>query len=220
MKWILLALVVVNVCVAVIQFLVSGPDVENAPKQELVEFNNLLLNESQQQRLTLASGDSSSRKSKTVSVEECVRITGVSDGDLPAVESRLKAIEVAYQKEKINHIVKTDYQVLLGPFDEIGVARAKQDEVKAKGIDSYVITSGDYSNALSLGVFSSNENANKRIGELTGLGYSASVVKKDHFYEDTQLEIPSKSALLIEDATLSSILSSLERVDFLRYPCK
>jgi len=220
MKWILLALLVLNLSLGGFQFWQARQPEEVIIKGQKATHSNLQLTANQTTRLE-ASGtkEDQPKESKPVN-KQCVRVMGLVEGDsMDVVISRLTALEVSTSKENLKQITKTDYQLLLGPFDSAELARSELNGLKSKDVESYVITTGDNINSLSLGVFSSEGNAGRRQADLKDQGILAKVFKKEHFKEEGVLKIEKESAAMITDETLSSMLASFEGVDFLRYDC-
>ncbi len=218
MKWTLLLLLVINIALGGYQYWDAQQPEQVVEQGALTKFNNLQLTKTQQQRLN----ESSERTPVLKDTESlrCIKITGlVADDSLPIVESRLKALEVVAKKVTDTIVLRRDYQVILGPFASIDLARAELTKISAKGVESYVITTGDNKNALSLGVFSNDANAKRKIDELSQLDITAKTIIKEHTGTTTNLVIDKDSAALLSDTTLESILSAFENTEFSRFLC-
>lgn len=68
------------------------------------------------------------------------------------------------------------YWVLLPPQPSLGEAQARIDELRERGIDSFVVTEGSMSNAVSLGYFPGRASAEQLQRQLAGFGYEAQLV--------------------------------------------
>jgi len=219
MKWILLVLIVLNLGFGGYQYWQSTQPVAVVVTTALATLNNLQPTPNQVDRLQSSKQSSVTAPSQALPTQ-CIRIIGLVRGDsLEVVTSRLRALEVKAAEEPSQQVVKTDFQVILGPFDNLSFARAKLAEVTAKGIESYVITSGSSANALSMGVFSSNANALRKQSELVAMQIAATIIKKEHLSDGINLVVDPKSAALVSDDTLTSILSKFEKAEYLRYNC-
>ncbi len=218
MKWTLLFLLVLNLGLGGYQYWVSQQQTADVTQGDITKFDNLQLSASQLKRLA-----DSSEKTPVIKdslATRCIRISGLTEGDsLPIVESRLKALEVASTKTTETVVLRRDYQVILGPFASVELARGELDRISAKGVESYVITSGDNKNALSLGVFSNEANSNRKLDELKSLDIAATTIIKEHTGSAISLIVDRESAALISDSTLQSILSSFETAEFSRFIC-
>jgi cell division protein FtsN len=219
MKWTLLVLIVLNLSFGGYQYWQAKQPVAAEVTTALARLNNLLPTQNQVDRLQ-SSKQSAVKAPRQVLATQCIRITGLVRGDsLQVVASRLKALEVNAVEQPSEQVIKTDYQVILGPFDNQPFARAKLAEVTAKGIESYVITSGTNANALSMGVFSTNANAVRKQAELAEKKISATIVKKEHLSDGVNLIVDPRSAALVTDDTLTSMLSKFQKTEYLRYNC-
>lgn len=218
MKWILIALVVINVALFGYQYWDGMQEGDEQQVSVTTTLNNLELTASQKDRL--AQSGKSTPKEEPLAVEQCIRITGLKeDESYSIVESRLGALEVASEKRIVRQLSNTDYQVLLGPYASQTEARTKLEEVTALGVESYVIASGQNANSLSLGVFSSLDNANRRRDELFAMDVVATVYENKHYIDAALLEINADSAALISDESISGMLTEFEGVKFIRYNC-
>lgn len=183
-----------------------------------VQFNNLNLTSAQAGRLQAS--ESSAPVVQQRPSQQCIRISGLSEADgLNVVESRLRALEVGVARQQVDVVLRTDYQVIVGPFASSDLARNELQAIAAKGLDSYVVTSGRYENALSLGVFSNQQGAERKVNELDGLNIESDIVTREHSGQATLLIINREDAGLITDQTLESVLNAYPRAEFARYRC-
>lgn len=219
MKWILVALLVLNLALGGFQAWQAQQPKEVAQSRMAVQYSNLQPTANQLARLQ-KSTDATPVASNKPTSSQCVRITGLKESDsLPVVESRLKALELNVKQERVREVYKREYQVVLGPYSSIDQARSEMVAVNAKGFESFVISKGELANSLSLGLFSNSENANRRISELAAVDINAKSIQLDRYNEAIQLVIDKKSSLLIADPTLSTLISQFEGVDFTRFNC-
>lgn len=215
-----MALLVINIALGGYQAWLTQQPQEVAQTSMAVQFNNLQLSESQQARLQKAADSAPVVVSTKPANDQCVRIFGLKESDsLPVVESRLKALELNVRQERVKELLKREYQVVLGPFDSIDLARSEMVAVNAKGFESFVISKGDLANSLSLGLFSNLENANRRIAELAAVEITAKSIQLERYNEAIQLVVDKKSSLLIADPTLRTLIDQFEGVDFTRFNC-
>ncbi|MDN3648005.1 SPOR domain-containing protein [Reinekea marina] len=221
MKWILIMLLLVNASLFGYQAWQAQQPEQEVVSSFSVQHGNLALSESQQARLAKsAEATQTSQKSTQSTSAKCVRITGLKESDsLPVVESRLKALELNVKQVRAKELLKREYQVVLGPFNSIDQARSEMIAINAKGFESFVISKGDLANSLSLGLFSTKENAQRRLAELSAVDITARAIEIERFNEAIQLVLDSKSSLLIADPTLASLVNQFEGVDFTRFIC-
>ncbi|MDO7642639.1 MAG: hypothetical protein MUQ76_11835 [Reinekea forsetii] len=220
MRWILFVLVVLNVGFGGYQYWQSTqPTVLTINAVALASLSNLQPTKNQVQRLQEAKRPSDQTQS-AAEPTQCIRIEGLVSGEnLAVVVSRLQAIEIKAVPEPSKKVVKTDYQVILGPFSNKSLARDALEEVMAKDIESYIISTGVNANALSMGMFSSEKNALRQQSLVASKGVNASIVSKEHLSDAVSLFIDPMSAALVADGTLSSLLAQYEKAEFSRYNC-
>ena len=189
-----MALLVLNFALGGYQAWLSRQPLVEAQPAISAQFDNLALTADQQSRLEVSADIVSTQVEVTPSASVCVRITGLKDGDsLPVVESRLKALELSVEQERIRDVYKREYQVILGPFNSIDEARAELVVVSAKGFEGFVMPLGEQANSLSLGLFSNRENANRRIAELEAVDIVARSIELERYNEAIQLVLDEKS---------------------------
>lgn len=71
------------------------------------------------------------------------------------------------------------YWVTLSPMKDISEASDKYNEIKSKGIkDIMIVREGDFTNAISLGIYSTQAAVNRRLLEMKSQGYQAVVVPR------------------------------------------
>lgn len=218
MKWILFVLLVMNIGLGGYQYWLTTNDISIEVVKTDAKFNSL--KPSTDQLALLGSANIENDSNRQSSSVQCIRIQGLKeDESLVIVQSRLSALEVKSQKNITSQIIKTDFQVILGPFDSSEIARDRLDDLLARGIESYVIGSGKHKNSLSMGVFSNLQNAERRTEELKQNNISASISKNNHFNDVVVLQINAQSAQLIGDNTLQSMLNQFVGAEFVRYDC-
>ena len=96
-------------------------------------------------------------------------------------------------KERVEETrTRERYWVYLESKDEAG-AKAQLEELKNKGLsDYYMVSKGNMKNAISLGLFSTQDSVNRRLVELKREGYNPVVVPQHKitriFWLDAQIE--------------------------------
>lgn len=87
---------------------------------------------------------------------------------------QLQGAELVTVSRQAHETVK-NYRVYLPPFKSRRGAEQKAHELRARGIrDVAIVLSGSLKNAVSLGVYASKANVEKRVASLARLGYSVS----------------------------------------------
>ena len=88
------------------------------------------------------------------------------------------------------------YWVFIPPEENRKAAKAHVDALKAKGIkDYFLVATGERTNAVSLGVYSKSDLAQRRLDEIKGLGFSAELEKVDLPLREYWLDWPVEQTL-------------------------
>lgn len=150
------------------------------PGSEGVDSNTTAIQQSQKLTSPNDSGlpertseavDSTKDDNPTVRPEVCLHIDDI-DGrsSLDQLLILLKSNGAAAIEQGEKQVKKTNYWVMLPPYP----TRAKADEaaaiLNAKQVkDFFIVRSGEFENAVSLGVFSSRDRAKRRYEQILGL---------------------------------------------------
>lgn len=99
-----------------------------------------------------------------------------SAGDRDQLRQQLRGIVTGISERQTQATVERGYWVFLPPAASLLEANRLLLSVKALGIeDSSVIYDGEWENAISLGYFRRQGNANRRVRELEGRGYEPQI---------------------------------------------
>lgn len=93
--------------------------------------------------------------------------------DAKALLARLGALQIQAKYVSLRVDGNPDYWVYLSPEPTKDLAIAKLRELQGKKIDSFLIPQGDLANGISLGIFDSQENAEKHRQAIVQMGYNA-----------------------------------------------
>lgn len=98
----------------------------------------------------------------------CLRIDSIEDGKArKRLDTLLTAHEAIVYDSGESEFSQKKFWVMIAPYANRGDASAAVKRLDAAKItDFYLVRGGDYINAISLGVFSSVESANRRIEQL------------------------------------------------------
>ncbi len=84
---------------------------------------------------------------------------------------------ISYKKRETDEQGRQLFWVYLTPRDSLASAEAAMKDLKLKGVkDIRLINEGDLSNAISLGLFSSQAAINRRLNEIKSKGYQSVVI--------------------------------------------
>lgn len=125
-------------------------------------------------------------------VQQCFTLGPLTrDGDVAAISSRLASAGLKAARRDLA-ISASDSWVYLPAFTTRDIAAKRVQELKDKGIDSFVVADGEFRNAVSLGHFSRPDSAAAFLDSMKKAGYPAEI---------RQLPVSSKELWL--DVTLS-----------------
>lgn len=106
-----------------------------------------------------------------------------------AVLGRLAALQIQAKYVALQVDGNPDYWVYLRPEPTKDLAIAKLRELQGKKIDSFLIPQGDLTNGISLGIFDSQENAEKHRQAVVQLGYDAQLKTNSRSYLENWVAI-------------------------------
>ncbi|MDW5417776.1 SPOR domain-containing protein [Iodobacter sp. CM08] len=106
----------------------------------------------------------------------CMRWSGTGQEQSDTMRQRLKSLGLASSEANISGKV----WVYIPPQTDLELANRKAQQLSSQGVqDYYVINNGGrWQNAISLGVFSSREGAERRLNELKNQGVKSAVVRE------------------------------------------
>ncbi|MDK2123243.1 SPOR domain-containing protein [Parachitinimonas caeni] len=111
----------------------------------------------------------------------CMVWKGLPERDLLRAKSKLKALKLANAPaEQLISDGPTKFWVYIPPRNTLAEAQRKGDELKGLKIDDYYVVNdgGKWQNAISLGIFSTREAADRRLESLRTVGVKSAVVRE------------------------------------------
>jgi len=111
---------------------------------------------------------------------------------------------------------ESDYRIVMPPLSSQQEAFRRLRELKSRGIDSFVITKGLDAQGLSLGVFSSNGDAEDYRQTLIGLGYEVVLDVLPRFNRSYWVQI---SQGMFPDKLLSEVAAEFFEVEVTETGC-
>ncbi len=123
--------------------------------------------------------------------------------DADHFEKRAKALASQVHTETLNVKTGEEFWVYLKPLASHKAALRKLRELQSQKIDSFIVTRGDFKNAISLGLFSKMESAERHKATLAKKGLEAQIEVRDRtrrefwvqFHLKDKLESPIKQKL-------------------------
>lgn len=218
MKWIILTLLVLNLALGGYQYWQTTQPAVQEAEPSVAQLNNLAIDQATRDRLLEL--EQTVVDEPAVEPLQCIRITGiVAEDQADIIQSRLRALEVVSDKATRQEVLRSDYWVVIGPFDTDQQGRDRLAQLQADNIESFLINQGRLAGGISLGLFSSNSNARTRVSELAGQGIEARVEQVDRTRQVWALTVGAESARQLSDPALNSIVSVFEGASFQRFRC-
>lgn len=218
MKWIILTLLVLNLALGGYQYWQTTQPVAQVAEPSVAQLNNLAID--QATRNQLAELEQTVVAEPVVEPLQCIRITGIAAEDqADIIQSRLRALEVSSDMSTRDEILRSDYWVVIGPFETDQQGRDRLAQLQADDIESFLINQGRLAGGISLGLFSSDANARTRVSELASQDIEARVERVDRTRTVWVLTVGAESARQISNAAVESIVSEFEGASFQRFRC-
>jgi len=107
---------------------------------------------------------------------------------------RLQALEIKGDLRELEMPGEKGYWVYLAPEISKKEALRRLHELQAKGIDSFVIPKGELSNGISFGMYNQADLATSAVENLSGLGYDAQIKELERSYQERWLVLNPQEA--------------------------
>jgi hypothetical protein len=177
-------------------------------------------------RLLSESGGAQSRREHPVEAaaggsEVCMFLGGFDQEDsAKLVEQRLITLDIQSQVRVVDAPAGLDYWVYLPPLASRQASLRQLKELQARKIDSYIITQGDLSNGISLGMFPRNESAESVMQRLREVGYEPQMRELPRAHRNFWVRIAPESRRLADDALLQSLARDFTGLQHQLMPCE
>lgn len=161
MRWLLLLLLVLNLMLYLHHVtrssVISAPEVARLPAAS----------ENQSLKLLKESEPPARRMTTRSSSNSCLYLGGFDEesGAL-SIEQRLLSLDIESSVEPVDMAAGVDYWVYLPPLVSRQASLRQLRELQSRNIDSYIITVGELSNGISLGIFSRKDSAESVVARL------------------------------------------------------
>ena len=161
MKWLALGLLIVNLAVAA-GFVGAGLWPHSlAPEYAPLNVDRLSLRSSSNMPVANA------RSVKTPSPALCVEWRNLEAADFVRAREQLKAMADNHVMSFTEVPLESRQWVIFPPLPSAAAAQAKLDELNALGVaDMFIVKTGAWANALSLGLYANEDLARRRVREL------------------------------------------------------
>ena len=126
---------------------------------------------------------------------------------------RLLSLDVQASVQTVDAAAGTDYWVYLPPLASRQASLWQLRELQARKIDSYIITEGDLTDGISLGIFQRKER-------LKTAGYDALVRELARSQHDYWAQITPESGRLVDDSLVRQLAPDFPELQKQTMPCK
>lgn len=122
--------------------------------------------------------------------------------------------------QRIKEEVEPLYWVYFPPLGNAQIALRKLREFQSQQIDSFLVTKGQYANAISLGYFSKKSSAISVRNSIEEAGYEAKMMVKKRFKEQFWLDLEQFEKQSIEREKISAASTDYPEVSIQKKLCK
>lgn len=136
------------------------------------------------------------------------------------VEQRLIALDIQSRVQSVDASAGLDYWVYLPPLASRQASLRQLKELQARKIDSYIITQGDLSNGISLGMFPRSESAESVMQRLREVGYEPQMRELPRAHRNFWVKIASESRRLVDDGLLQALARDFNGLQHQLMPCE
>ena len=144
----------------------------------------------------------------------------LQSGDAKALLARLAALQIQAKYVALQVDGSPDYWVYLRPEPSKEIAIAKLRELQGKKIDSFLIPQGELTNGISLGIFDSQENAEKHRKVIVQLGYDAQLKTNARSYLENWVAIYPDQAAGFSQELYSQLRAENSQLDLRKDECR
>ncbi|TBU71137.1 sporulation protein [Pseudomonas daroniae] len=136
------------------------------------------------------------------------------------VEQRLLSLDIRSQMQIVESAGAVDYWVYLPPLASRQASLRQLRELQARKIDSYIITQGDLSNGISLGIFPRHDSADSVISRLRGAGYEPLLRELPRANRRHWVRVAPESRRLVDDSLLERLSLDFKGLQHQLMPCE
>lgn len=141
-------------------------------------------------------------------------------GDAKTLLARLAALQIQAKYVALQVDGNPDYWVYLRPEPTKDLAIAKLRELQGKKIDSFLIPQGDLANGISLGIFDSQENAEKHKQTIVQMGYDAQLKTNPRSYLENWVAIYPDQVAGFSQELYNQLHTENPRLDLRKDECR
>ena len=215
MRWLFLGLIIINA----FYFLWShqGAGVTDESLQAVVRQKT---SDDSQVKLLSESDALESKAVKDQVVEQEVMLLGgfSDDGIAQRLQQRLLSLDIESQVRALDSQVDVEYWVYLQPLPSRQASVRQLKELQARKIDGYLITTGDLSNGISLGMFAREDSAQGVAERMSAAGYDPSIRAVERSQRLYWVVIEPSARRLVDQALLKQLVEDFTDMQHLFMP--
>ncbi|WP_440468132.1 SPOR domain-containing protein [Pseudomonas sp. YH-1] len=133
---------------------------------------------------------------------------------------RLLSLDVQASVQTVDAAAGLDYWVYLPPLASRQASLWQLRELQARKIDSYIITEGDLTDGISLGIFQRKDSADSVVERLKAAGYDALVRELARSQHDYWAQISAESGRLVDDSLVRQLAPDFPELQKQTMLCK
>lgn len=214
MKWIIYAFLLVNIGFALWHIRSQGMQVEQPGQSDDQALRLILLKEYSEANVSKPAATAIGQPQLRCYTLGPFKTAQVAS----AIREKLLKSGVSAQHRVNKENTRPGFWVFLPAESTRRAAQQHVADLKAKNVkDYFLVATGEYSNAVSLGVFSQPELAQRRNDELKALGFAVKLQKLDLPLREYWLDWPKDKAL--DTNLLDTIRNEYSGVGQMERPC-
>lgn len=213
MRWLLMLLVILNLLFYLLHLNQTRPVASGAAQLGVPsrEADIKLLSET---------GSLLRRRSTHDAGSVCLLLGGFNEESLAqAVEQRLLSLDIDSQVKAVDEAAGVDYWVYLPPLVSRQASLRQLRELQSRNIDSYIITVGDLSNGISLGIFSRKGSAESVVNRMQRVDYTALIRELPRSHRRYWVRVVDDRKDLLSDELIAELVRSFPALESQQIPC-
>lgn len=136
------------------------------------------------------------------------------------VEQRLLSLDIRAQVRAMDAAAGVEFWVYLEPLASRQASLRQLRELQARRIDSYIITQGDLSNGISLGIFPRSDSAESVMQRLRDVGYEPKLRELSRAHRSFWVRIAPESRRLADEVLLGRLAGDFSGLQHQLMPCE
>ncbi|MBM7062704.1 SPOR domain-containing protein [Pseudomonas sp. UL073] len=161
------------------------------------------------------------RPSAAAEPEACLFLGGFEGEDAArAVLQRMTSLDVDAELRSVDAPSGVDYWVYLAPLASRQASLRQLKELQARKIDSYIITQGDLTDGISLGMFPRSESAESVMQRLREAGYEPLMRELARAHRSYWVRVAPESRRLVDNPMLLMLSADFAGLQHQLMPCE